>query len=157
MIRYALACAEGHGFDGWFRSSDDFDRQRARGLLSCAHCGSPKVEKALMAPSVRVYDDDRPATMPVPMPVAGPAVPAPVAMPDPRQAELIAAMRELKQKLIAEAENVGGNFPEEARKIHYGEAPERGIYGAASADEAKALIEEGIGILPLPVLPDERN
>lgn len=157
MIRYALACAEGHGFDGWFRSSDDFDRQRARGLLSCAHCGSQEVEKALMAPSVRVRDDDRPAPMPMPMPAPGPAAPAPVAMPDPRQAELIAAMRELKQKLIAEAENVGGNFPEEARKIHYGEAPERGIYGAASADEAKALIEEGIGILPLPVLPDERN
>ncbi|ODN69103.1 DUF1178 family protein [Methylobrevis pamukkalensis] len=158
MIRYALVCIEGHGFEGWFRSSADFDSQEARGLLACTHCGSPHVRKALMAPRVVTREDARPVVaMAEPPATEGAGAEPPARGLDNRPPELVAALRELKSRITEHAEDVGKRFPEEARRIHYGEAPARGIFGAASADDVRGLRDEGIEVLPLPVLPDERN
>ena len=152
MIRYALTCSDGHAFEAWFRSAEDFDRQQERGMLSCPTCGDGRVSKALMAPAVV----SRPAAAEAEaMPVA--ALPPPQAPVPPQMQEAIRRLRELKAQLLANAEDVGKGFAEEARRIHYGEAPARAVHGQASADEARALLEEGVGILPLPVLPEERN
>ncbi len=164
MIRYALACADGHRFDGWFRSSADYDAQAARGLVTCAVCGGGEVAKALMAPAVRTAKETEvpasgtagAATMPSPPPQP-PASPLALASAGGPLAEALAALRELRARIVANAEDVGPRFGEEARRIHYGEVPARGIYGAASPEEARALVEEGIEILPLPALPDEHN
>jgi hypothetical protein len=153
MIRYSLICSDGHEFEAWFRSSGDFDDQSRRGLLTCPQCGSASVAKALMAPQVVLRETPRPA-LPAPAPPA-PAMPA--ALIPPEAAELIGKLREFKAKLLENSENVGARFADEARKIHYGEAPERAVYGQASIEEARELVDEGIGIMPLPVLPDERN
>ncbi|BBE73838.1 DUF1178 family protein [Oharaeibacter diazotrophicus] len=158
MIRYALVCSAAHDFDGWFRSSEDFDAQKARGLVECPVCGSTAVEKALMAPAVRIRDGASAPTLPAPVAAGAPPVPAvPAALPPPEAAEMIARLRELKAKLTAGSENVGERFAEEARRIHYGETEARAVHGQASPDEARALVEEGVPILPLPILPDERN
>ncbi|SON57348.1 hypothetical protein HDIA_3807 [Hartmannibacter diazotrophicus] len=172
MIRYQLTCIEGHGFDGWFRSSADFDDQEARGLLACPMCGSSHVKKALMAPSVVASPETArrqeaesgqtsgseagPAAEPAAMPVPAPTVALPSATTE-KMAEMISALREIRQKLVENSEDVGSRFPEEARRIHYGEAPQRGIHGAASPEDAKALADEGIDILALPMLPEDRN
>lgn len=152
MIRYALVCDEGHEFDSWFRDADAFEGQAARGLVSCARCGSTRVAKAIMAPSVARRDRDG-----APAPAARPAAPEPVALIDDRQRELRGAIRALRAEIEAKTEDLGARFPEEARRIHEGEAPPRSIRGAASLEDARALIEDGIEILPIPVLPDERN
>lgn len=145
MIRYALACDEGHAFESWFRSADSYDEQAASGFVSCPICGSAHIAKQLMAPSLARGDRGaEPET--APMPVA--------AAPDPRLRAMVRAMRE---ELAARSEHVGERFPEEARKIHYGETDARAIHGEASAAEVRALIDEGVEILPLPVLPEERN
>lgn len=162
MIRYDLVCSAPHAFDGWFRSSADFDAQSARGLVTCPVCGSAEVGKALMAPAVRTRGGavapavDAPPTAPVPARMETPP-PVPVGLFPPVAAEMLAKLREIKQKLTANSENVGDRFPEEARKIHYGDAPERPVHGQATPEEARALIEEGVEIMPLPILPDERN
>lgn len=162
MIRYALACDEGHEFESWFQSSDAFDMQAGRGLMACPICGSTKVDKALMAPRVSRAADARQGpsrdaagsgqTAP-PDPVAK----APVAIMSPQERELRSKLKELRDQLTRSAEHVGPRFPEEARKMHYGETAHRSIYGEASADEARDLIDEGIEFHPLPVLPDEQN
>jgi hypothetical protein len=139
MIQYALRCGSGHRFDAWFKSADAFDRQADQGLLSCPQCGSSEIEKALMAPAVAKTLD-----------------PSPVG-PVTERARMVAMMRALKSKIEAEADYVGAEFAEEARRIHYGEAEERGIYGEASRDEVVELIDEGIEIMPLPILPDDQN
>ncbi|MCZ7464453.1 DUF1178 family protein [Rhizobium rhizogenes] len=142
MIRYALACEKGHEFEGWFAGSDDFDNQLQRGLLACPVCNSVQVSKLLMAPSVstaRKKDERQTLAM------------------DTAKKEAIAKIREAVANIRANAEDVGDKFPEEARKIHYGEADERGIIGNASVQEAKALLDEGIEIAPLPSLPDDIN
>lgn len=142
MIKYTLSCDSGHSFDGWFSSSADFDRQAELGLVSCPVCGSASVAKELMAPSVstsRKKDE------------------AKVLMMDQARKEAVAKIRELVTAIRENSDDVGEKFPEEARKIHYGEAEERGLIGKATADEARALLEEGIEIAPLPVLPDDVN
>ncbi|ANV27021.1 DUF1178 family protein [Agrobacterium pusense] len=142
MIRYALACEKGHEFEGWFAGSDDFDDQLQRGFLSCPVCHSVQVSKLLMAPSVstaRKKDERQTLAM------------------DAARKEALAKIREAVANIRATAEDVGDRFPEEARKIHYGEADERGIIGNASVQDARALLEEGIEIAPLPVLPDDVN
>ncbi len=147
MIHYDLICDQGHAFDGWFASSAAYDDQAARGLVSCTACGSAKVEKQLMMPSIPAKSnkkDDGPQKM-----VAGPV--------DPRLAMMMQMVREMRKHVEENAEYVGENFAEEARKIHYEEAEQRGIYGEASAEDAKALIEEGIAVHPLPRLPEESN
>jgi hypothetical protein len=157
MIRYSLQCSEGHEFDGWFRSSADFDAQAERGFVACPACGSVKVARGLMTPAVR--PSRKAAAEPVQTPAAAPAdapAPAPVLV-DPRRAALVAALKELKAKITSEADYVGEAFADEARKMHYGETETRGIWGEASGDDVRALVEEGIEVHPLPVLPDERN
>jgi hypothetical protein len=147
MIRYDLICDNGHAFDGWFRDSASFDRQSEAGVVSCAHCGSSKVRKQMMAPRISAKSNKAPSEPQRFHAGAG----------DPRAQMMFRMMKELRREVERTAENVGEAFPEEARKIHYGEAKKRGIYGVASADEAGALIEEGIEIHPLPRLPDDAN
>ncbi len=147
MIRYDLTCDKGHGFDGWFRDSAAYDAQEARGLVACAVCGSVKVEKQLMAPGIPAKGNkkvDAPKQL-----VAGPV--------DPRLAAMMQMVREMRKHVAENAEYVGENFAEEARKIHYEETEQRGIYGEATPDDAKALIEEGIAVHPLPRLPEDGN
>jgi hypothetical protein len=142
LIKYSLRCDNGHAFEGWFSSGSDFDAQQARGLVTCAVCGSASVVKALMAPAVSgAANEEQPAR------VAGGGPPA----------EMVAKLRELVTHIRANSEDVGNRFPEEARKIHYGEAPARGIIGQARHEEIGALLEEGIEIAPLPELPDDKN
>jgi len=147
MIHYDLICDKGHAFDGWFRNSAAYDEQAAKGLVSCSVCGSAKVEKQLMAPGIPAKSnrkDDAPKQM-----IAGPV--------DPRLAIMMQMVREMRKHVEENAEYVGERFAEEARRIHYEEAAHRGIYGEASPDEAKALIEEGIAVHPLPRLPEDGN
>jgi hypothetical protein len=164
MILYTLVCDNKHSFESWFANSAAYDKQVARGLVSCPMCNSAKVEKAIMAPSLG-RSSRKSATAPEPAaaeePAASPqatlAPKAPVAMMSPPEREFRAKLKELRDHLTKSADYVGGKFPEEARKMHYGEIEHRSIYGEASADDAKALHEEGIEFHPLPVLPDERN
>lgn len=142
MIRYSLGCDNGHEFEGWFSESADFDRQVASGFLTCPTCGSANVSKMLMAPSVSTARTKEALTT--------------LAM-DAARKQAIDKLREAVATIKANAEDVGGKFPEEARKIHYGEADARGIIGQATMDEARALVEEGIDIAPLPMLPDDVN
>ena len=169
MIRYALACAEGHEFESWFANSSAFDKQNKRGLVTCPVCGSAKVEKAIMAPRLARADSEE-AAPPMPQPPSMPASPQPVpalpplppgksavAMTPPQERELRQKLKELRDHVTKNAQYVGQRFPEEARKMHYGEIEHRSIYGEASPEDAKALHEEGIEFHPLPVLPDDRN
>jgi hypothetical protein len=135
MIRYALACEAGHAFESWFADSDTFESQRARGLVECPFCGSSSVDKQVMTPAVARTDDGA----------------------DARASEQRARMRALRAEIAAKTEDVGRRFPQEARRIHHGDAPERAIRGEASLEEARDLLEEGVPVLPLPALPDERN
>lgn len=179
MIRYALTCDLEHDFEGWFRNSDDFEAQNAKGLIACPMCGSSDIQKKLMAPAVSTsrakqalaesHAAGNPQTMPdmagdVSMPEAGGAgaetdtVQQTALLPqDVRQKEVVEALRTLRKRMVEVSDYVGKDFPEEARRMHYGETEERNIYGESSLDEAKALLEEGIDILPLPILPDEKN
>src|SRR5262245_45944073 len=169
MIRYALVCAKGHSFESWFPSSAAYDKQAKRGLVTCPACGDSKVEKAIMAPTLS--GTKKRAARPAPAPAAEArtadaptaemptpdAAKAPVAMMSPQEREFRSKLRELRDHLTKNADYVGQKFPEEARKMHYGEIDHRSIYGEASPQEAKDLHEEGIEFHPLPVLPDERN
>lgn len=146
MIRYALACEKGHDFESWFRDSDSFARQLAAGLVECPLCGSVKVEKQIMAPQVARTDR---------LPVA--PEPAQVAMMAPEEAEFRRKLRELRDHVTANAENVGKRFPEVARQMHYEEIEKRSIYGEANAEETRELMEEGIEFHPLPFLGGDGN
>lgn len=160
MIKYALVCERKHNFEIWFSDSADYDKQRKRGLVTCPVCDSKKIEKAIMAPALGRSAKKRSA--PIEAPAPAPEAPAasvsePVAMISPQEREFRAKLKELRDHLTKNADNVGKKFPEEARKMHYGETPHRSIYGEASPQEAKELHDEGIEFHPLPVLPDERN
>lgn len=156
MIRYALRCECGHSFESWFQNSDAYDSQINRKLVSCPACDSVKVEKTIMAPRL-AKNGSRPAPVIAEQPVTTPA-PAPTSlMMAPEQREIAAKLRELRDHVTKTADNVGSNFPAEARKMHYGDSEHRAIYGQATADEARSLIDEGVGVLPLPVLPGDRN
>jgi hypothetical protein len=161
MIRYTLVCDREHNFESWFANSAAYDKQVKRGLVACPICGSSKVEKAIMAP--RLARSGKPIDVPpappaAPVPATAPAdTPAPVAMMSPQEREFRGKLKELRDHLTRNAENVGRKFPDEARKMHYGEIDHRSIYGEASPQEAKDLHEEGIEFHPLPVLPDEHN
>jgi hypothetical protein len=161
MIRYTLVCNKRHEFESWFATSAAYDKQAKRGLVACPVCGSTKVEKAIMAPRLaRTDTSPAPPEAPVaaaPEPEAVAVPPTPVAMISPQERELRVKLKALRDHLVQNAENVGPKFPDEARKMHYGEAEHRSIYGVASPDEARKLHEEGVEFSPLPVLPDERN
>jgi hypothetical protein len=161
VIRYTLACERGHDFESWFKDSAAYDRQVARSLVACPNCGSTKVEKAIMAPQVARKDREAPKMPAAPVAdapnVPAPGPPAPVAMLPPEAVELRRKIRELHETLTKNAEDVGAKFPEVARQIHYGEIDDKPIYGEATLADARDLIEEGIGLMPLPVIPDEQN
>jgi hypothetical protein len=161
MIRYALVCDREHSFESWFQNSAAYDKQVKRGLVTCPVCNSAKVSKALMAPQLSGVKKRGKVAPPEPTaaetPAAVPAVPAPVAMISPQEQEFRAKLKELREHITKNADYVGQKFPEEARKMHYGETEHRSIYGEASPEQAKELHEEGIEFHALPVLPDERN
>ena len=150
MIKYSLICEERHAFESWFASSAAYDKQAKRGLVTCPACGSSKVEKAIMAPRLSGTRKGKRA------PEAS-TTPAPIAMLSPQEQELRTKLKELREHITKNADYVGQKFPEEARKMHYGETEHRSIYGEASLETAKELHEEGIELHPLPVLPDDTN
>jgi len=142
MIRFALVCDQGHEFDAWFASGDAYDDQAEARAVICPDCGSRVVQKAPMAPAVKKRRSE------------------PRQDPDPRlgkRKKTYAFLKGLRAHVEATAENVGPAFPEEARKMHYGEVETRNIYGEASLEEARSLQEEGIPAVPLPVLPEDHN
>ena len=158
MIRYALACDDGHEFESWFPSSTSFDAQAADGYVSCPVCGSAKVEKRIMAPSLgrkgapaneAPSAPSEPPTLPVPA--------QPMALMSERDMAIRAMMRAVREHVTKTADYVGPTFADEARKMHYGDIEHRSIYGESTPDDTRALIEEGIEIHPLPAIPDERN
>ena len=158
MIRYALACNKAHPFESWFPSSEAFDAQRAQGLVTCPVCGSGEVEKQVMAPSVARTDKAPAAPVDTPTPpVAEAAPPQPVALLSEPEQAFRAMLKAVREHVTQNADDVGSGFAEEARKMHYGEIEHRSIYGEANLVEAKALLEEGIEVHPLPIVPDERN
>jgi hypothetical protein len=161
MIRYALRCEHDHAFESWFSDSAAYDSQVKRKLVSCPVCNSVKVEKAIMAPRI-IGKKGRGRPEPVSASAETPAVaetPAPGATPlmMTQERELRAKLKELRDHVVKNADNVGERFPNEARKMHYGEIEHRPIYGEASPEEAKSLIDEGVEVSPLPVLPEDRN
>lgn len=145
MIKYQLHCALGHEFEGWFSDSADYDRQAVDGLLRCPQCGDAHIAKALMAPAL-VKGKSK----------SGSSAEKIKAVYNRAESQF-RAMRDYVEKNF---DNVGEKFPEEARKIHYGEAEKRGIYGEASVKECKALIEEGVEVAPMAppaIKPDKLN
>ena len=141
MIQYSLHCANQHEFDAWFKSAAAFDEQQARGIVTCAICGTHEVTKALMAPALARSGSDKMS----------------LASGHPDAIKFREMLRAFRQKVVSEAENVGDKFAEEARKIHFEEVEARGIYGQATYDEVTALADDGIEFLPLPDLPEEQN
>lgn len=145
-MKFTLQCDNDHAFEAWFRSNQDYETQAKRGFIECPHCGSIQVAKALMAPQVttgRAKDARKDAVMVA----AGQAV----------QREMMDKMREFTRQVKAKADNVGDKFPEQARKMHYGETDAKPIYGKATPDEVESLVDEGVGIMPLPDLPEDMN
>jgi hypothetical protein len=167
MIRYRLACPKRHEFEAWFPSSAACDTQVKKKLVACPTCGSTKVSKALMAPSV--VTSERKAKRPgrqrkteeIEATAASrqsePAAPVATHMLSAPQREMLQQLKMMRDKILADAEYVGPRFAEEARKIHQEEASGRGIYGEASPDEVKELASEGIDVFPIPVLPEDHN
>lgn len=149
MIKYALVCDKGHDFESWFPDGAAYDKQAKRGLVACPECGSIRVGKAIMAPAV--VSAARPER------ARSEQAPVPVALVDERQRALREAVRALKREIEAHTDDVGAKFPEVARAIHAGEAPERAIRGQAKREEVEALLEEGVGVLPMPFAPDDFN
>jgi hypothetical protein len=164
MIHYSLVCDNKHTFESWFADSAAYDKQVKRKLVTCPHCGSAKVEKAIMAPRVadskqkkrarRAMVSEVAASMPQ---AAAAAAPDNVPVVSPQERELRAKLKALREAVTKNADNVGERFPEEARKMHYGESEHRSIYGEASPEQARDLIEEGIEVYPMPILPDDQN
>lgn len=160
MIRFTLACDAGHTFESWFPSGSAYDAQVAGGLVTCPVCESPRIAKAPMAPAVARTDRDRPAAKGMePTADAPPPAPAEASVPmiaEPER-QLRALLRAVRAHVVATAEHVGDRFADEARAIHYGESEGRPIYGEASPQEARALAEEGIEVMPLPPAPEDRH
>lgn len=139
MIQYSLHCAKGHSFDAWFRNAQAFDDQKARGIVTCAVCGDGAVEKAPMAPAVARTDQGKVS----------------LSSAHPDAARFREMLRAYRQKVTSEADYVGDKFAEEARKIHFEEADQRGIYGEATRDEIAGLLDDGVDFLPLPDIADD--
>jgi hypothetical protein len=158
MIRYNLRCERGHAFESWFQSSSAYDSQVRRKLVTCPTCGSAKVEKAIMAPQIiGKKGRDKAAPEPAPVTAAEPTSSESTPLMMAQERELRAKLKELRDHIVKNADNVGDRFPNEARAMHYGDKEHRPIYGEASAEEARSLVEEGVEVSPLPVLPDDRN
>jgi hypothetical protein len=166
MIRYTLNCANDHSFESWFPGSDAFDKQVRRGLVTCPECGSAKVSKAIMAPNLGRRDRDggtrqgatqQVSTLPSADAAPEAGTPQPVAIVSEKERELRAMLRAVRVFVEANSEDVGRKFASEARKMHEGEIEHRAIRGEASNEDVKALLDDGIEVHPLPVLPDDRN
>lgn len=142
MIHYSLMCDQRHTFDAWFSSSADFEKQQNRALVECPHCGSRTVRKSLMTPGIAASDK---------------AGSSNTTVVEDHHRSMMDKLKAIRDVIVERSDNVGEAFPEEARKIHYGEADARPILGEASHEQAKSLLEEGIGVLPLPQLPEDRN
>lgn len=152
MIVFNLGCSSGHRFDGWFGSAEDYESQRRRSMLECPVCGDKKITKHLSAPRLNLG-------------ASGGAEPEPESQPQPAEknlpvtaesaerARMLAAQTEFYKELknmLATSDDVGERFAEEARRIHYNEAPARNIRGVATPEDARSLVEEGIDVLPVP-------
>ena len=163
MIRYSLHCDRGHTFESWFQSSSAYESQEKRKLVNCPVCGSAKVERAIMAPRIvskkghESHPDIQSNDVPAPAQPAEVTAPGSTPLLMAQERELRAKLKELRDHIVKNADNVGERFPNEARKMHYGDIEHRPIYGEASPEEARALIDEGVEVSPLPVLPDDRN
>ncbi|MDU8910324.1 DUF1178 family protein [Aestuariicoccus sp. MJ-SS9] len=138
MIHYALKCANDHQFESWFQSAAAFDKLKSAGMVTCSVCGATDVEKAVMAPRVNARPKDE----------------ASLTKPKSPSEQ---ALAQLKRHVEENTDYVGGNFAQEARAIHSGDAPERPIWGETRGDEAKKLIEEGVPVLPLPFTPTRKS
>jgi hypothetical protein len=156
MIRYNLRCERDHAFESWFQSSSAYETQEKRKLVNCPVCGSAKVERAIMAPQI-VSKKGRDVAVPAPAAATEVTTSASTPLMMAQERELRAKLKELRDHIVKNADNVGERFPNEARKMHYGDIEHRPIYGEASPEEARSLIEEGVEVSPLPVLPDDRN
>lgn len=139
MIQYSLKCDQDHQFDSWFQSARAFDTLKAAGHLTCAVCGSSKVQKAMMSPRVATEQ-------------AAPQKPLSAPQHPAEQ-----ALAEMRRHVEQTSDYVGGDFVSEARAMHLGEAPERSIWGEAKGEDAKALVEEGIPVAPLPFTPTRKS
>lgn len=158
MILYALACDKGHSFESWFRDSQAFEEQVAIGRVACPICRSAQVAKAIMSPAVVGARGLAAASADAPDGAARPSeMTGNVALLDTRSLELRALIRKTRDRLMAEGHDVGRQFATEARRIHEGTTPARQIYGQASVAEARDLLEDGIMVLPLPIVPEELN
>lgn len=151
MIQYTLRCAEGHTFDSWFQSSAAYEKLAAAGMVQCAVCGSAKVEKAMMAPRVSAGRDGTPEA---PQEAEPREDHRPLSRPASPQEQ---ALNELRRRVEESSDYVGVNFASEARAMHNGEAPERPIYGEAKIEEARALIEDGVPVAPLPFMTNRKT
>ena len=156
MIRYTLRCEQNHSFESWFQSSSAYDSQVKRKLVACPVCGSAKVEKAIMAPRIVGKKGRDSAPVPVETAAEAPAAEA-TSLMMAQERELRAKIKELRDHIVQNADDVGERFPTEARAMHYGDKEHRPIYGEASPEEARALIDEGVEVTPLPLLPEDRN
>ena len=141
MIQFTLNCENNHKFEAWFKSGEAFDEQTKRGDVTCPICASDKVGKALMAPAVATRSNRKVA----------------LSTGHPQQAEIQKKLKELRGKVLSEADYVGDKFAEEARKMHEQEIEHRSIYGEATSEEVAGLIEDDINFMPLPALPDDHN
>ncbi len=167
MIKYALICDQGHTFESWFSNAEGYDTQVKRGFVECPTCQTKQVSKAMMAPAVSTSRRKEAiaaqtaamlAQAASPPPAAAAPEPArPVALLDESQQALRAMVRELHEKLTENSTDVGDRFTTEARDMQSGDTPLRPIHGRATLEEAKALIEDGVPVMPLPTLPDEWN
>lgn len=157
MIHFSLSCERDHEFEGWFRDSSDYENQLDKGFLVCPYCESKQIRKALMSPALAktagkgraknrksIEDTDIPRDKEL-------------RKLDPKGEKILKKIREIRTKLIENSDDVGTQFAEEARKMHYGEKKKRGIYGRANFNEAKKLHEEGIDFFAMPSLPEENN
>jgi len=144
VIHFNLCCAHNHRFDGWFRSNEDFEKQRESGLIACPICGATKVEKALMTPAlVNQANQDKEDKVP--------------SLTQGEERALWQQWRQFARQIRENADYVGKDFAEQARKIHFGEVKPRPIYGEAQRTEIVSLLEDGIEVVPLPPLPEKQN
>ncbi|HUO54211.1 MAG TPA: DUF1178 family protein [Rhodoblastus sp.] len=161
MIRFSLVCDNGHEFESWFASNESYDFQIENSLVACPNCNSSDVGKAVMAPAVARKNRSSVQSVAESAHQDGARKEPPpkqnVALLGEKDHELRALARELHAKIVAATVDVGAEFPQEARKIQDGAAPERPIRGQASLEEARALLDDGVSILPMPLLPEDRG
>ncbi|MGH1414983.1 MAG: DUF1178 family protein [Pelagimonas sp.] len=153
MIQYSLKCADGHQFDSWFQSASAFDKLQASGHVACAVCGSGQVQKALMAPRVKTSDDGVAPMQDAPPPPAK----TPETSLNAPASEAEQAIAKLKDHVEKNSDYVGKDFASEARAMHDGDTPERAIWGEAKLEDAKALVDDGIPVAPLPFIPTRKS